>query len=78
MCADPALILLVSKASGRLCLRVAVVVSRGVGLGWWGVAVVSSRSTGGVRVGLLPLIHSESEVAKASWGQGEQLHRPGC
>lgn len=62
MCADPTLILLVSKTSWRLRLRVAVVVSRAVSLACWGVAVVSSRRPGRVRVGLLPLIHSESGV----------------
>lgn len=71
-------VLLVSKARWRLCLRVTVIFSRAVRLPWWGIAVVSSRGPGGVRVGLLPLIHSESECAKESSGQGEELHRPGC
>jgi hypothetical protein len=60
------LILLVGKACWRLCLRIAVVVSCAVRLAWWGIAVVSSRGPGGVRVRLLPLIHSESACAKAS------------
>jgi hypothetical protein len=65
------LILLISKACRRLCLRVAVIFSRAVRLTWWGIAVVSSRGPGRVRIGLLPLIHNESECAKASLGQGE-------
>jgi len=65
------LILFVSKARWRLCLCVAVVFSRAVRLAWWGIAVVSSRGPGRVRIGLLPLIHSESESAKASLEQGE-------
>ena len=78
MGSDSTLILLVGKARWRLCLGIAVVFSRAVRLAWRGIAVVSSRGPSGVRVGLLPLIHSESECAKASLGQGEKLHRPGC
>jgi len=66
MCADATLILLVGKTGWRLRLGVAVVVSRVVRLAWRGIAVVSSRGPGGVRVGLLPMIHSKSEVTKAS------------
>jgi hypothetical protein len=73
MCADPTLILFVSKTSWRLCLRVAVVVSRAVSLAWWGiaVAVVSSRRPGRVREGLLPLIHSESSVLEVGRGASQ-------
>jgi len=60
------LILLVGKACWRLCLCIAVVVSRAVRLARWGIAVVSSRGPGGVRIRLLPLIHSELQYAKAS------------
>lgn len=70
MWAYSTLILLVGKTCWRLCLRVAVVFSRAVRLAWWGIAVVSSRGPGRVRVGLLPLIHNESECAKASLGVG--------
>ena len=78
MGSDSTLVLLVREACWRLCLRIAVVFSRAVRLAWRGIAVVSSRGPGGVRVRLLPLIHSESACAKAALGQGEQLHRPGC
>ena len=67
---NPTLILLVREACWRLRLRIAVVFSRAVRLAWWGIAVVSSRRTGGVRVWLLPLIHSESACAKAALGTG--------
>lgn len=63
MRAHSTLILLVCEARGRLGLGVAVVVARHLRLRWWGVAVISSRGPGLVRVGLLPLIHAESDVA---------------
>jgi hypothetical protein len=63
MRSHPSLILLVGKPCWRLGLCVAVVVSCDRCLVWWGVAVVSSRRAGRVRVGLLPLIHGESVVA---------------
>jgi hypothetical protein len=52
------LILLVSKSSGGVDLCVAVVVSRNGRLGRWGIAVISSRRGGGVRI-WAPLIHGE-------------------
>lgn len=64
MCAGSTLILLVCEAGGRLSLSVAVVVARHLRLSWWGVAVISSRGPGLVRIGLAPLIHAESDVAE--------------
>lgn len=67
MCAHSTLVLLVCEAGWRLTLtlslRVAVVVvARHLRLRWWGVAVISSRGPGLVRIGLTPLIHAESDV----------------
>jgi len=70
MCAHSTLVLLICEARRRLrlslslSLSVTVVVARHLRLRWWGVAVISSRGPGLVRIGLAPLVHDGSDVAE--------------
>lgn len=83
MCAYSTLVLLVCEARWRLSLSLsdAVIVARHLRLRWWGVAVISSRGPGLVRIGLAPLIHGESDVAGEVAGGIERevpAARQGC